>query len=114
MLKARPNPWWQFTDLEIPPDGFPKPDCFETDEWAAYYHAARQAVWNPKSLPESIKKDMCEDCTLAYQHSQVLIGKCNPHYGVSTPVHRAALMMAGEPDPNARKYRGSAWSDDES
>jgi hypothetical protein len=97
MPKRRNRTWWEFSKADPPPAEFPTPDCFTDEEWATYYAAEQQAVWkNQKTLANSIQKDMCGDCTLAYQYSQVLVGKCNPQFGVITPVHRAAALISGE------------------
>lgn len=93
--------WWEAFDGEKPPVG--TPDCFTDNEWAAYYEAEKQAVWNANSVPKRVKNDMCADCTLPYQISQLRIGKCNPYYGAITPIHRRAMIASGEEDPLEEK-----------
>jgi len=89
--------WWEVFNAEKPP--IDTPDCFTDEEWSAYYEAEKQAVWNASSVTKSVRKDMCADCDLPYQLSQIRRGKCNPYYGVITPLHRRALIAAGEEDP---------------
>lgn len=103
--------WWKFDTATKPPPEFEKPDCFSEAEWASYYSAEEQAVWSKKNLLKSIRKDMCEDCTLPYQLAQVKLGRCNPYYGAITPAHRAALLMAGEEVNTERKSRATPWED---
>ena len=101
MPKRSNRAWWEFSKADPPPPEFPTPDCFTDEEWATYYVAEQQAVWkNPKTLVNAIRKDMCSDCELAYQRSQVLIGKCNPYHGAITPAHRAAMLISGEEEPD--------------
>ena len=115
MPKKKSPRWFEFSSLPSPPEEFGTPDCFTDLEWAAYFEAEKQAVWNQKSLAKSIQKDMCEDCTLAYQYHQVRAGKCNPHYGAPTPAHRMALLIAGEDDHanRPRKSRAVPWAESE-
>ena len=97
MPKRTKRLWWENFDFAQPPIAVP--DCFTDEEWAAYYEAERQAVWNAKSVTKRIKEDMCTDCELPYQLRQMKQGKCNPYYGAITPIHRRALLAAGEEDP---------------
>lgn len=116
MAKPKDQRWWQFDKLEQPPDELPTPECFTDEEWAAYYSAETQAVWNKRSLPSAISKDMCEDCDVMYQISQINVGRCHPSSGAITPLQRFAIVMAGEPDPvkaNKRKSRATPWADEE-
>lgn len=105
--------WWEFPQAGELPAGLPTPECFTDEEWWAYHEAEKQATWNSKSVKKAIIKDMCEDCELPYQLSQLRIGKCNPHYGAITPVHRRALLAAGEEDPieQESKSNSTPWSD---
>lgn len=108
--KRRDGQWWKYDKLDTPP--IPSPDCFTDEEWAAFYEAETQAVWNKRSLEKSIKQDMCEDCTLAYQKSQIKIGKCQPYFGAITPLHRFAAIIGGSEDPvQQRKSRATPWED---
>lgn len=113
MPKRTEKRWWEFSGDEKAPSDLRTPDCFTDEEWGAYYEAETQAVWNQKSLKKSIVKDMCEDCTLGYQRLQIREGKCQPQYGVITPLHRIAMIAAGEEDPidQERKSRASLWTE---
>ena len=115
MAKPKDQRWWQFDKLEKPPDNFPTPECFTEEEWAAYYAAETQAVWNKRSLASAIGKDMCEDCTLIYQKSQIKAGKCMPPEGAITPLHRFATIIGGDDDPvkKQRRSRANPWPDEE-
>lgn len=113
MPKRTEKRWWEFSGDEKAPSDLRTPDCFTDEEWGAYYEAETQAVWNKKNLRKSIVKDMCEDCTLVYQRSQIREGKCQPQYGVITPLHRIAMIAAGEEDPiePERKSRAAPWTE---
>jgi hypothetical protein len=114
MSKPKDQRWWQFEELEKPPDELPTPECFTDEEWAAYYGAETQAVWNKRSIGSAIRKDMCEDCTLVYQQSQIKAGRCRPYFGAITPLHRFATIVGGDDDPvKERKSRAAPWSDEE-
>jgi hypothetical protein len=112
MAKPKAERWWQFVKAEKPPDSLPTPECFTDEEWGAYYSAETQAVWNKRSLEPSIKRDMCEDCTLPYQISQLKAGKCQPDPSAITPLYRLATILGGERDPieeRQRRSRAAPW-----
>lgn len=113
MPKRTERRWWEFDRASKAPPDFPTPDCFTEEEWGAYYEAEKQAVWSVKKLKSSIDKDMCGDCTLAFQQRQIKEGKCKPHYGALTPLHRIAMLAAGEEDPLEEevKSRATPWSE---
>lgn len=114
MARPKKERWYQFESSEPAPKDLPTPDCFTDEEWGAYYQAEKEAVWNKKSLSTLIRKDMCEDCTLAYQISQIKRGKCQPYFGAITPLHRFATVVGGEPDPvQVRKSRATPWGDED-
>ena len=113
-MKRKEQRWYQFEALDPAPKELPTPECFTDEEWAAYYQAEKEAVWNKRSLGSLIRKDMCTDCTLAYQVSQMEAGNCKPYFGAITPLHRFATIMGGEDDPvQERKSRANPWPDEE-
>lgn len=99
MPKRAERRWYEFSDELRAPADLPTPECYTDAEWGAYYEAEKEAIWNRKSIAKAMVKDMCGDCTLSYQKQQIREGKCKPQYGVITPLHRIALLMAGEEDP---------------
>jgi len=101
MPKRTKRLWWEGSDPPTPP--VDTPDCFTDNEWASYYEAEKEATWKPKAVPKRVKEDMCADCDLPYQLSQMRLGKCNPYYGAITPIHRRALIAAGEEDPHDKE-----------
>jgi len=80
--------WWKYDATEPPPEEFPSPGCFSKKEWATYFEAEKQAIWNAKSLSKAIWRDMCGDCDLKYQLEQESEGKCHPVRKSHTPRHR--------------------------
>lgn len=111
MPKRTERRWWEFDQAQKAPPEFPTPDCFTEEEWGAYYDAEHQAVWNAKTLKKSIDRDMCSDCLLSYQQQQIREGRCQPHYGALTPLHRVAMLASGEEDPleEEPKSRAAPW-----
>ena len=114
MGRSKSQQWYHFQPVERAPKELDAPDCFTAEEWGAYYQAEKEAVWNKKSLKSLIYKDMCEDCTLSYQISQITRGRCKPRDGAVTPLYRFATIIGGEPDPvQPRRSRAKPWNDEE-
>lgn len=113
MPKRKERRWYEFSDELRAPDNLPTPECFTDSEWGAYYEAEKEAIWNRKSIGKAMVKDMCGDCTLSYQKQQIREGRCKPQYGVITPLHRIALIAAGEEDPIEEEVesRFTPWSE---
>jgi hypothetical protein len=87
MALKRTQIWWKYDTTEVPP--IDAPACFsDPKEWANYYEAERQSVWNPESLQKAIMKDMCGDCQLPYQIMMMQQGRCRPVSRKHTPLAR--------------------------
>lgn len=73
-------------------------ECFPEPFWAPYFQAAKEASTlplrkkkDPATLRDAIKRDACEDCSIAYQRLMQRLGRCKPIEGAMTPEDRLEL-----------------------
>jgi len=72
-----------------------KPDCYTDQEWQEYIELWRASVWFKNEHPEELLKNVCDDCNLPFQLSQMIRGTCKPVDPLNTPYAR---VERGEPE----------------